>query len=295
MKSSKIWNELGNTYFKFGDLEKAIDAYRNAIEHQSDAFGISAVRDSGLSYSCLASVLVQQGKFLEAVPLYQKSLELLKDKKEQASIWGSLGSIYHHLNEHGKAIQAFQKADELMPMVVTGKSGSAEMQDLDESAIDLALAGKSLKPGMDSVPMGLGGDKNDQENPNVWNELGLVLFKVGSYEDAIDAFIKAIELDPSIGYYYCNLGQVLVSQGRLTDAIELFEKSLELFQNNLDKSVSWNRLGDIYRQLGLMSESQAAYKLTEVLMTSVSTNQNEYRVLDLQTIINENGQVRDQL
>ena len=61
-----------------------------------------------------------------------------------------------------------------------------------------------------------------QESANVWNELGLVLFKVGAYDDAIDAYQKAIAINSKVGYLYSNLGQVLSIQGKLVEALQQY-------------------------------------------------------------------------
>ena len=316
MKSSEIWNELGNTYFKAGVLDKAIDAYCKAIEQMSE---------SGWSYNNLAVIYVQRGRFLEAIPLYQKSLELFTSHKDQAGIWVRLGSVYHHLNEYGKAIQAYQKADEIMQIWNSARASQTIPQEkaLREARPDTAKktyhspqqswheeldqinpfrereeimvdARANHEPGSEIFEDVLKkGEHGIEENANIWNELGLILFKVGAYDDAIDAYKKAIELEPSFGYLYSNLGQVYVSQGRLTDAIDLYEKSIKLLFNNKDKAISWTRLGDIYRQLGQYDEAMAAYQLADALSQNIPVPSNDFRKLNLDLIMTNPGQTRE--
>jgi len=312
MKSSEIWNELGNTYFKIGEMDKAIDAYCKAIEHKSQ---------SGWSYSNLAAIYVQQGRYLESIPLYQKSLELFSSRKDQAAIWGRLGNVYRHLNEQGKAIQAYQKADEIMPKRESGRlsiafqgkgipnhqdreilsarevgHGPSEWQDSSPiEELKIINAGKDSQVSMpdfsdDELSSKAAGEEG---NANVWNELGLVLFKVGVYEDAIDAFQKAISIDPNFGYYYSNLGQVYVAQGRLSEAVKQYENCIRLLPQNKDKAVSWIRLGDIYRQLGNYDESLGAYKLADVLGQMVSTTTSEYRSVNLDSVVSSAQTTRE--
>ncbi len=314
MKSSDIWNELGNTYFKAGEFDKAIDAYCKAIEQKTS---------SGWSYSNLATIYVQQGRYFDAIPLYQKSLELFSCRKDQAATWGRLGNVYHHLNEHGKAIQAFQKADEIMPVKDLTRtslifslekavceheseipaelgsfSGTQEISTAQTLTIDEpAFRGVDLDysaPTLGILDDGLSRLENSiEQSATVWNELGLILFKVGSYDDAIDAYKKAIELDPGLGFLYSNLGQVCISQGRLDQAIDLFEKSIELLPNKRDKAVSWTRLGDIYRQLSQYDEANAAYQLADALNQALVAPVNEFRVVSHELIITNQSQPRD--
>jgi tetratricopeptide (TPR) repeat protein len=60
--------------------------------------------------SNLARTLAAQGKFALAIPLYQKSIELLQDDKDKAATWNRLGNVYRKLNDYERAIQAYQKA-----------------------------------------------------------------------------------------------------------------------------------------------------------------------------------------
>lgn len=309
MKSAEIWDELGNTYFKAGVLDKAAEAYGKAIEQKSSA---------GWSFGNLASIYVQQGKFADAIELYQESLELLKNPKDQAVIWGRLGNIHHHLNEHGKAIQAYQKADEIMPKSSASKINSLlpqistlknEQGDhtiggggihlrtiISTDPVDNSDFGEALFEGVagleifkDDLP---GSEKGFEKNANVWNELGLILFKVGSYDDAIDAYLKAIALEPSYAWLYSNLGQVLAAQGKLKEAVLLFEKSIKMLPTDKDKAVSWTRLGDIYRQLDQYDEAMAAYELADALNQTVHAHVNEYRHIDPDLITTHPTQTR---
>jgi ParB/RepB/Spo0J family partition protein len=299
MKSSDIWNELGDTFFKVGEFDKAIDVYCKAIERKSQ---------SAWSYSNLASIYVQQGKYLEAIPLYQKSLELFSNRKDQAAVWSRLGSVYHQLNEHGKAIQAYQKADEMMPnrpvikfdlsldrsgvdfLAPIGFAEELEIQESERSSQRNELQKNKLSPSLEGTEiyknvMNAGKD-GYEESATTWNELGLILFKVGAYDDAIEAYQKAIVLDPNFGYFYSNLGQVFIIQGRLSEALENYEKSIKLVPMNKDKAIGWTRLGDIYRQLHQNDEAQAAYQLADALSKSTIVPSTEFRLINLDLLIN---------
>ena len=53
---------------------------------------------------------MSQNKYQEAIPLYQKSIDLLRDNKEKAAAWNRLGNVYRKLNDYDNAIKAYQKA-----------------------------------------------------------------------------------------------------------------------------------------------------------------------------------------
>ena len=286
MESAEIWYKLGKTCSEIGMLEKAAEAFEKAIEQQMQ---------SGLLYNELAEIYLLQGNFTGALPLYQKSLELFSSPKELSQVWGRIGNACTRLNEYGKAIQAFQKAAEFQPKP-SREEGAVEdqpnskVEDLvfplqDEQAADLEDETDTEETDEQNAQPAVNEDDGAvQESANVWNELGLVLFKVGAYEDAIDSYQKAISINPAIGYLYSNLGQVYTIQGKLVEAVQQYEKSLQLLVSNKDKSVSWTRLGDIYKQLGKPGHAEPAYLLAEVLIQTTAVFNNEYRQVKLETI-----------
>ncbi len=104
MSDLLVWNEQGNIHLKAGACDRAISAYIKAIE-TSPKFGWP-YSNLGLAYS-------HKGKYAEAIPLYRKSIELLKTNKEKAISWNRMGDAYRRLNDHDNAVAAYQKAVEL--------------------------------------------------------------------------------------------------------------------------------------------------------------------------------------
>lgn len=292
MNSAEIWDELGSTCFKAEALDKAVEAFVKAIEQKSQ---------SGWTYANLASIYVQQGRYSEAIQLYQQSLELFDGPKDQAIIWGRLGNIHHQLNEHGKAIQAYQKADEILPKRLAGRTKSifpiqkaSRVQKSGYSSNQSALSDVEIESSSPArEPDASAKDTRDiEDNANVWNELGLILFKVGAYDDAIESYQKAINLQPDYGWLYSNLGQVYATQGKLSQAVELYEISIKLLLTSKEKAVSWTRLGDIFRQMDKYDEAMAAYQLADALNQTVTPIANEFRQVDPRLIIANVGQSR---
>lgn len=101
---------------------------------------------------------------------------------------------------------------------------------------------------------------SDVKSAHVWNELGNIYISIGAYEQAIDVYHKAIELDPEYGWPYSNLALTYFSQGKYAEAIPLYQKSIELLGGNKEKATSWNRLGNAYRSLNNIENAAKAYK-----------------------------------
>jgi tetratricopeptide (TPR) repeat protein len=105
-KNAQVWNELGNVYLKSGSFDEAIAAYSKAIELE---------RHFGWPYSNLALAYVEKDYLIEAVMLYQRSIELFTTDKDKAITWNRLGNVYRLMNDYDNAIAAYQTADELDP------------------------------------------------------------------------------------------------------------------------------------------------------------------------------------
>jgi tetratricopeptide (TPR) repeat protein len=217
-----VWNEKGNVHFQAGAYDDAICAYNKAIE-LDQLFG--------WPYANLALTYLMLGKYTEAVLLYQKSIQLLVSNKEKAASWNGLGNLYRFLNEYDHALLAYQTADELDPE-------NAGIHD----------------------NVGYFHSEPNAKNAQVWNDLGDIFFKAGSYREAEDTYKKAIEMDALSGWSYSNLALTLVHRGKYEDAIDLYLKSIEMLKDDKDKAKSWNRLGNVYRKLNDYDNAINAYQ-----------------------------------
>ena len=103
----------------------------------------------------------------------------------------------------------------------------------------------------------------DQENGSNWFSLGDVYFKMGSFDDAASAYIKAIELNPKLGWAYANLALTKATQQKYTEAVNLYVKSLELIEGDKDRSMIWNRLGNVYRKVNDYENAFIAFQMAD--------------------------------
>lgn len=99
----------------------------------------------------------------------------------------------------------------------------------------------------------------------LWNELGNVYLKIGSPEEAIAAYTKAIELNPDSGWPYCNLGHAYLLMGEFGHALSLFRKSIQLMDTPENQAAVWNKIGDTYRALKDIDNAILAYKRADDL------------------------------
>lgn len=121
----------------------------------------------------------------------------------------------------------------------------------------------------------------DVNNARVWNELGNVYYNNGAIDDAIIAYSKAIELDRTFAWPYSNLALTYTQKNRLAEAVLLYQRSIELFDNEKDKAIVWNRLGNVYRRMFDYASAISSYQRADELdpdNTSLSM-QSRYSLL----------------
>ena len=84
------------------------------------------------------------------------------------------------------------------------------------------------------------------------NNLGLVLDRQGSRDEAIRHYQKSIEINPRFAEAYNNLGVVLETQGKLEAAAECYEKALEI---NPDYADAHGNLGSVFGKQGQIEKA----------------------------------------
>lgn len=103
---------LGGSHYREGRTELAIQFRQKRIE-MLEATDLD--RDLGTAYNDLAYVYKGMHRQQEALPLYQKSVDLgiKRGDRHLSSRYSNIGTVYSDLGEIRKAIEQFQKALEL--------------------------------------------------------------------------------------------------------------------------------------------------------------------------------------
>lgn len=99
----------------------------------------------------------------------------------------------------------------------------------------------------------------------LWNEIGKIHLKLGAYDEAIAAYRRAIELAPQWGWSYGYLAMAYCQKGDFAAAVPLYQKAIELVDNDNEKALLWNRLGDAYRRLNDYEQAMHAYRRADEL------------------------------
>jgi len=84
------------------------------------------------------------------------------------------------------------------------------------------------------------------------NVLGAALHGQGKLQEAVQAYDKAIQLNPDYAEAYCNRGNTLKDLGRLDEALQNYDKVIQL---KPDFAEAYCNLGAVLKELGRLSDA----------------------------------------
>jgi tetratricopeptide (TPR) repeat protein len=290
MKTATEWNAAGNVHLRRGAFDEAIIAYTKAIE--------LAPGTSWPYIQNLAQVHYQKGKAMgksnTAEPHDSEVWESDESSEQLASLaaGGFSGSVPNDEQPHlekGASSQTTSfpfKVDSdyaTEPSIIDGKENDQVLEE--KNTIQPAVGGSAGEELPDaSLRTGKAGDltgkvlqysshvgDNSPQNSIDWNDLGNKYAIARKYEPAIEAYKRAIEMNPKFGQPYSNLAFIYYRLGKFDVAVVLYKKSLEMLETQEDKALSWNRLGDAYRRLGDYGNSLSAYQHASEISPAVSS------------------------
>ena len=102
-------------------------------------------------------------------------------------------------------------------------------------------------------------DKAIEINPNdvnIWNSKGTAFHYQSKYQQAIECFDKAIEINPNDADAWYNKGVALHYLTKHKDAIECYDKALTI---NPEQECSWYAKGSAFRKVGKYKEAIECY------------------------------------
>ncbi len=285
LKTAAEWNEYGNTHLKAGAYDDAIVAYTKAIELAPDAcwpyiqnlanvhyqkgkargkLTVGKIEDPDIwegedesdSAALLGYDAITNPEQSDAVeePRLEKSNKNYPMGQPPAST--NTGKAYSNISDpvecfsNDKNETVLEPEEEASGGMIDNNNIKVEVPQKMETGVNI-LFENPLTPQL---------VENTPQNSSDWNELGNSYTSLKKYDNAIEAYKKAIEMDPKYGQPYSNLGFIYYRLRKYDFAILLYKKSIDLLDTPEDKAVSWNRLGDAYRLLRDYGNAMAAYQ-----------------------------------
>jgi len=93
-------------------------------------------------------------------------------------------------------------------------------------------------------------------NTEFWLEKGNALYEQGRYNEAVQAYNRAIMLNPQLEAAWFNKGNALYMQGDYDEALRIFDRAIEI---NPQDAIAWNCRGLTLIKLGYTVKANAAF------------------------------------
>ncbi|MDR1923515.1 MAG: tetratricopeptide repeat protein [Planctomycetaceae bacterium] len=126
------------------------------------------------------------------------------------------------------------------------------------------------------------------DNPKVYLLLGLICERCGDAAKAVEAYERAVKLEPNDPRAFYYLGEILIAQGKLRDGIDMLELSLQKMPDKTEIRPLLILLGKTAQRLGNQKKSAQAWTQLESLYPN-----NPDIVESIAEILKSNEQIND--
>jgi tetratricopeptide (TPR) repeat protein len=209
---------LGNSYFKTDDIEKA-------LFHISESIRLDP--EFALGYNKMGLAYLKAGKKELAIESFKMALSI---EPTFAEAFVNIGDTYLVSGLYNEAVGYYKKALALNPVFQKAhfSMGNAHLMMKDyEQAIAFYL----------QAP----------DTPNTNFNLGIAYSRTGRIQEAIKSYERTIELKPDDPECFFYLANAYRSEGRLVDAEQAYLRAIYF---RPDTAIYHKNLGITYRQMG---------------------------------------------
>lgn len=203
-------------------LDRVVTITENALKYNPEAFQF---------YFYLGGAKYQQGKYKEALTIFEKALEIIGDENPpvKSDIYGQIGDLNYHLGNKQIAFENYDKALKINPQNLGVLNNYSYYLSIDNKDLDKAelMSGITVKA--------------EPTNPTFLDTYGWVLFKQGAYTMAkiyIENAVKYSEKDLSAEVLE-HYGDILFKTDEPEKALEQWKKAKEVGSESktLDKKI----------------------------------------------------------
>ncbi|KAI8849261.1 hypothetical protein BC829DRAFT_369338 [Chytridium lagenaria] len=247
-KEPKLWYGIGILYDRYGSFEHAEEAFSAVIRMEPKFDKANEI------YFRLGIIYKQQGKYDLSLSCFKYILSCPPKPLTEVDIWFQIGHVYEQQKEYHLARDAYERvlAENPSHAKVLQQLGWLYHQASSFSNQELAISflTRSLEAdSADSQTWHILGRcymaqqkypkayeayqqavTKDGKNPIFWKDIGVLYFQINQYHDALDAYLRAIYLNPifrKFGEY--NLGTLYENcNNQISDAIDAYSKALDL-------------------------------------------------------------------
>jgi tetratricopeptide (TPR) repeat protein len=194
-----------------------------------------------------------EGLYKSAVDAYNQSLQL---DGRNAKVFTYRGVAQEHLGSYDAAMKDFEQALNLNPNESGSWQGKAATY-IDTNEYHQAIKSADRAIELAKTPA----DKVE----NAYLLKGFALNRLEQYDDALQDFDKAIEIDPKRLDLWQNKAYSLTKLGRFVEVLKCYEVMTGIDPKNAEL---WSKKGEIHLALGQINEANEAFSIAKNLIKS---------------------------
>lgn len=225
--------------------------YNNALKEAEIVYSMKNNFDG--YYTLMALIYELQGKYDDAVKVYQKAIELFDKNRhisQFASYYDNLAIIYHKKKDYKNASKAYLKAIKIYPNFawIYGNYAATliAMGDLD-------TAEKMAKKALNIMDYSMG----HYYLYYIYTERGLKAEKLKQLKKAENQYLIALNEYKRDKFAYTRLGYIYKNRGEIEKAINMFKKILWI--DEYDETANY-ALGFIYYSKRMFDEAEKCFQ-----------------------------------
>ncbi|CAF1070498.1 unnamed protein product [Adineta steineri] len=269
------WYRLGLVLWKIGQFDKAEDIYQVLLDQTKNNESKAPI------YHQLGSIKDDQGKYQEALALYEKSIAI--DQKTLppnhlylAFSYNNIGLVHNNMGNYPKALSYYEKALEIKRQSLPPNHLDFAKSYIFIGAVHCSMSyypkalsyyEKALEIQQQSLP------PNHPDLASSYNNIGNAHAKMGNYPKAFSYYEKVLEISkqslppnhPDVATSYNGIGEVHRNMGDYAKALSYCEKALKIQQQSLppthpDLAASYDNIGSVYEKMNNYSKAHTSYE-----------------------------------
>ena len=313
-ESAESYNYLGTLYYRQGDVDKAIQAFENALKRsphhktakqnlnqlfrqkafnalkrrsfdEATTYFEKAIRldpENATTYRIMGDGYALASEFSRSITYYQKALDIAPDdaeaRKNLVLSYSNHGVTLRNKGEWDAAIRAYRDALALQPTYQLAKTNLIDV--LWQKANARRQAGRSAE----AIATYLELQKLHPNDTDIASLLGELYLKVRDYPAAVSAFHKVYTAQPTNDQAQHNLiaayqqyAGALRNQRDYSAALVQLQKAVDLFPTNINLRLS---LAQAYQHTG--KYEQAKTELEQILAQDPENKNAKTELVNLQ-------------
>lgn len=289
------WGRKAEVIGRIGDINESMEAYDRTIElipanntrEQADywmskaevlaiaggrwAEALEAINhsleidpESRVNWRFKADILSQLGRKDEAIEAFD---EVLNQNPEDAESWLWKANLLVEMKRYNESVEAYDKAIELIA------ENNSEDLALDWLSKGWALnktgrtdeAQAAFQKSLEFYETAISGNTG---NIRLLQQKGLVLFELGRYDEAIEAYDQvlknslSLEFDTTAVSAWIGKGDSLRLQGKNEEALEAYNKAIDLGPHY---SNAWHGRGEAQKAMGQVGNAGMSFLVADKL------------------------------